>query len=64
MDLTVELVKAFVANGEGGNPAGVVLDADNLSYSQRLTIAQAIGFPETAFVSRDTEADFKVSFLR
>ncbi|HDM8161363.1 TPA: PhzF family phenazine biosynthesis protein [Vibrio harveyi] len=63
MELTVELVKAFVANGEGGNPAGVVLDADNLSYSQRLTIAQAIGFPETAFVSRDTEADFKVSFF-
>ncbi|WP_299686720.1 PhzF family phenazine biosynthesis protein [uncultured Vibrio sp.] len=63
MEFRVELVKAFVANGEGGNPAGVVLDADKLSYSQRLTIAQTIGFPETAFVSRDTEADFKVSFF-
>lgn len=63
MELTVELVNAFVANGEGGNPAGVVLGADKLTYSQRLTVAKTIGFSETAFVSRDTEADFNVSFF-
>jgi PhzF family phenazine biosynthesis protein len=61
--VTVELVRAFVANDEGGNPAGVVLNADSLSYKQKLEIAQSIGFPETAFIAQDSEADFRVSFF-
>lgn len=57
------LVSSFTANGTGGNPAGVVLDADNLSNEEKLQIAQAVGYSETAFVSKDNEADFKVSFF-
>ncbi|QUM84047.1 MULTISPECIES: PhzF family phenazine biosynthesis protein [unclassified Moritella] len=46
----------------GGNPAGVVLNADKLSDAQKLKVAQAVGYSETAFVSND-EVDFEVSFL-
>lgn len=50
-------------NGKGGNPAGVVLNADDLSYAEKLKIAQAVGYSETAFVSKDAEVDFEVSFF-
>ena len=42
---------AFTDHGEGGNPAGVVLDADGLTPTQMLDIARTIGYSETAFVS-------------
>lgn len=57
------LVNSFTHNGTGGNPAGVVLSADELSNQEKLEIAQVIGFSETAFVSKDDEADFEVSFF-
>ncbi|EKO3736908.1 PhzF family phenazine biosynthesis protein, partial [Vibrio metschnikovii] len=57
------LVNSFTANGTGGNPAGVVLDADYLSNEEKLQIAQVVGYSETAFVSQDNEADFEVSFF-
>lgn len=60
--IRVELVNAFTANGSGGNPAGVVLDAEGLNDAQKLSIAQEVGFSETAFVARDHVADFAVSF--
>ncbi|SQD80663.1 PhzF family phenazine biosynthesis protein [Moritella yayanosii] len=63
MDIEVLLVNAFTANGKGGNPAGVVLNADKLSDAQKLEIAQAVGYSETAFVSNDDEVDFEVSFF-
>ncbi|MDR5866123.1 PhzF family phenazine biosynthesis protein [Halomonas koreensis] len=57
------LVNSFTKNGTGGNPAGVVLHADNLSNEEKLEIAQAVGYSETAFVSRDDEVDFALSFF-
>ncbi|QUM79819.1 PhzF family phenazine biosynthesis protein [Moritella sp. 5] len=63
MDIEVLLVNSFTANGEGGNPAGVVLNADKLSDAQKLKVAQAVGYSETAFVSNDDEVDFEVSFF-
>lgn len=57
------LVNSFTDNGTGGNPAGVVLHADHLSNEEKLQIAQAVGYSETAFVSRDDEADFELSFF-
>jgi predicted PhzF superfamily epimerase YddE/YHI9 len=47
----------------GGNPAGVVLDADDLSSCQKLEIASKIGLSETAFVSTSEVADFKLDFF-
>lgn len=63
MNIEVILVNSFTVNGNGGNPAGVVLNADKLSDTQKLKIAQAVGYSETAFVSSDNEADFEVSFF-
>ncbi|MEI8596450.1 PhzF family phenazine biosynthesis protein [Photobacterium sp. Hal280] len=63
MKIDAYLVNAFTFNGTGGNPAGVVLQADHLSDDEKLTIAKAVGFSETAFVSQDDEADFAVSFF-
>ena len=63
MDIEVLLVNSFTAKGNGGNPAGVVLNADKLSDTQKLKIAQAVGYSETAFVSNDDEVDFEVSFF-
>ncbi|GAA0344298.1 hypothetical protein GCM10009092_05920 [Bowmanella denitrificans] len=48
MEVNAFLVNAFTANDRGGKPAGVVLNADNLSDQDKLNIAQAVGFSETA----------------
>ena len=42
---------AFTANGRGGNPAGVVLDARGLADADMLAIAADLGYSETAFLS-------------
>jgi PhzF family phenazine biosynthesis protein len=57
------IVNAFVDKGQGGNPAGVVLDADQLSDEEKQDIAAIVGKPETAFVSASSKADFKVEFF-
>lgn len=59
----VQILNAFVDGEQGGNPAGVVLDADNLSNEQKLKIAAKVGLSETAFVSKSQIADFKLDFF-
>ena len=59
----VMIVNAFVKDGEGGNPAGVVIDADNLSEADMQAIAAETGLSETAFVSASQIADFKLDFF-
>ena len=56
-------MNAFAKAGNGGNPAGVVLNADTLSERDKQKIAARIGFSETAFVKRSNDADFKVDFF-
>lgn len=56
-------VNAFTEHADGGNPAGVVLDADHLTTSDKLAIAKEVGYSETAFVSKSSVADFKVEFF-
>ena len=41
---------AFSDRPDGGNPAGVVLDAAGLSDAEMLRIAADLGYSETAFV--------------
>lgn len=41
---------AFTTDPSGGNPAGVVLDADGIEPAQMLAIAAQVGFSETAFL--------------
>ncbi|MEW7291475.1 PhzF family phenazine biosynthesis protein [Aquimarina sp. 2304DJ70-9] len=61
--INVQILNAFVDQEKGGNPAGVVLDADNLSDKNKLEIAAKVGLSETAFVSKSTSADFKLDFF-
>lgn len=56
-------MNSFTKNGEGGNAAGVVFNADGLTDAEKLKVAQEVGFSETAFVSNDSEVDFEVSFF-
>lgn len=42
---------AFSARPEGGNPAGVVLDADGLDDAAMLAIAADLGYSESAFLT-------------
>jgi PhzF family phenazine biosynthesis protein len=61
--IAVHIVNAFVRDGAGGNPAGVVVDADDLSEADMQQTAAAVGVSETAFVSRSTAAGFKLDFF-
>lgn len=61
--ITVQILNAFAENGKGGNPAGVVLNADNLSDENKLEIAKKVGLSETAFVSKSKTEDFKLDFF-
>jgi PhzF family phenazine biosynthesis protein len=59
----VHIINAFVDNNQGGNPAGVVLNADHLNNAQKLAIAKKVGLSETAFVSQSMISDFKLDFF-
>jgi len=50
-DPTVLRLAAFTQDPRGGNPAGVVLDAEGLSEAQMLAIAARVGYSETAFLT-------------
>ncbi|MBB2910114.1 PhzF family phenazine biosynthesis protein [Streptosporangium becharense] len=54
----VEILRytAFTHDPEGGNPAGIVLDAGTLSDDEMLALAAKVGYSETAFLTaRDDE---------
>jgi PhzF family phenazine biosynthesis protein len=54
---------AFPKGKNGGNKAGVVLEADHLSDSEMQAIAHKVGYSETAFVMESNKADFKVRYF-
>lgn len=57
---------AFTDDPTGGNPAGVVLDADRLADAEMLRIAAEVGFSETAFVTGrrgDPGADLRIRYF-
>ncbi|AZO94914.1 PhzF family phenazine biosynthesis isomerase [Iocasia frigidifontis] len=54
---------AFTEDINGGNPAGVVLNADSLNEEQMLNIAKKIGYSETAFIMKSSKADFRIRFF-
>jgi len=63
MKVKAYTLNSFAKSPEGGNPAGVVLNADALTEKQMKEIAKTIGFSETAFVMKSDSADFKVRFF-
>lgn len=63
MIVNVYTINAFAKTTNGGNPAGVVLNADGLSEEKMKKIAKIIGFSETAFIMESDKADFKLRFF-
>jgi len=53
MENTPEVLRytAFSTTPDGGNPAGLVLDARHLDDAGMLAVAAAVGYAETAFVT-------------
>ncbi|MDA0181530.1 PhzF family phenazine biosynthesis protein [Solirubrobacter phytolaccae] len=55
---------AFTETPEGGNPAGVVLDASGLQADEMLKIAADLGYSETAFVvAREDANEYDVRYF-
>ena len=56
---------AFTDNPEGGNPAGVVLNATGLSVADMQSIAADVGYSETAFLTAraDKQDEFDVAYF-
>lgn len=46
-----------------GNPAGVVLDGENLTEEQMRDVAEKVGFNETAFPLKSDIADLRIRFF-
>jgi PhzF family phenazine biosynthesis protein len=59
----VHIVNAFTHHHTGGNPAGVVLQADALTAAQKLSIARQVNLSETAFLSQSSAATLKAEFF-
>ena len=61
----IERYAAFSSDPAGGNPAGVVLDADDLDDAGMQRIAAEVGFSETAFVLRAgrKQPDYRLRFF-
>ena len=55
---------AFTAEGRGGNPAGVVLDARGMDEAAMQDIAARLGYSETAFLMpRDEPGTFDIRYF-
>lgn len=63
MQIEVRIVNAFIDGPAGGNPAGVVVDANALTAAQKLKVARQVGLSETAFVSASDTASIKLEFF-
>jgi PhzF family phenazine biosynthesis protein len=54
---------AFSDRPESGNPAGVVLDASEISDERMLAIAAEIGYSETAFLTGGEGEDYDIRYF-
>lgn len=63
MNVTAYVLNAFTKAGNGGNPAGVVLDTDSLSENHMQAIAKTLAFSETAFLLPSDKADWRVRYF-
>ena len=63
--MSIEILRytAFAAEPGGGNPAGVVLDAADLTDDEMLEIARRVAYPETAFVVGQTSTGPRVRYF-
>ena len=63
--MDVQRIAAFTDTPEGGNPAGVVLDATGLDDARMLEIAAEVGYSETAFLTArgNGEGEYDVRYF-
>jgi PhzF family phenazine biosynthesis protein len=56
---------AFSDDPEGGNPAGVVLDAAGMTDAEMLAVAHEVGYSETAFLfpHKDRENSYQIRYF-
>ncbi|WP_405826829.1 PhzF family phenazine biosynthesis isomerase [Streptomyces sp. NBC_00838] len=54
---------AFTNNPEGGNPAGVVLDASGADATKMAAVASEVGYSETAFVEPRGQGHMNVRYF-
>lgn len=54
--MTVERIAAFSIDGQGGNPAGVLIAGQHPSANDMQRIAAEVGYPETAFLEPKGDA--------
>lgn len=59
----VHQVDAFTNEKFGGNPAGVVLDADELDEATKRKIARELNLSETAFVLSSEKGSFRMRYF-
>jgi PhzF family phenazine biosynthesis protein len=59
----VHQVDAFTSERFGGNPAGVVLDANNLDETTMRKIARELNLSETAFISPSEKGAFRMRYF-
>mgnify|MGYP000119584299 CR=1 FL=1 len=58
MDRVLYQIDAFTDRLFGGNPAGVVPYADDMTAAQMQALARELNNSETAFISRDASPDY------
>ncbi|ASO18975.1 PhzF family phenazine biosynthesis protein [Actinoalloteichus hoggarensis] len=63
MTIGIQRYVAFSSRPDGGNPAGVLLDADGLPEEDMLRIAAEVGYSETAFLTRRTDRRHGVRYF-
>lgn len=63
MSITIYHYSSFTTQPGKGNPAGLVLDADELTTEQMQQIAHRVGFNETTFLCRSTTADLRLRYF-
>jgi len=61
--LQIHQVDAFTDEPYSGNPAGVVLDADNLNEVMMKKITREMNLSETVFVLKSDKADIKLRYF-
>ncbi len=62
-DLKLYWVDAFTDQPFCGNPAAIIVNADNLSDEQKQVIAREMNLSETVFISKSNVADFRIQFF-
>jgi PhzF family phenazine biosynthesis protein len=63
MSTTVYHYSSFTTQPGKGNPAGLVLDSDELTDEQMQEIARLVGFNETTFLCQSTTADLRLRYF-